>query len=383
MHIAFLISEYPHEKVLHAAGIGTSTKNIVCELVKQGVQVSIFIYGQQNETVFVEDGIKIHLIPYKKKSFLTWYRYRKYLQNYINKTIAADQIDLLEAPDWTGITAFMKLNVPLVIRFHGSDAYFCYLEKRKQKLKNFWFEKLAILNATAFIAPTDFAGGLTRKIFKIHGKPMTTIHNGLPLNEFYNSQPTEYEKGLILYVGTIIRKKGVLELPHILEKVLSKCPEAHLVLIGSDSNDWQSKAISTWELMKCDLSESLLSRIEYVGKIPFSEVKNFIRKANVCVFPTFAETLGMVTIEAMAMRKPVVNSNIGWAPELMEDGVSGFLVDPKNHSLFADRIIELLSDDNLCVAMGAAARKTVEQAFDIQQLAQENISFYQSLISRN
>ena len=136
MHIAFLISEYPHEKVAHAAGIGTSTKNIVYELVKQGVQVSIFIYGQQNETVFVENGIKIHLIPHKKRSFLTWYRYRKYLQNYINKAIATDKIDLLEAPDWTGITAFMKLNVPLVIRFHGSDAYFCHLEKRKQKLKN-------------------------------------------------------------------------------------------------------------------------------------------------------------------------------------------------------------------------------------------------------
>jgi glycosyltransferase involved in cell wall biosynthesis len=383
MHIAFLLSEYPHQKVMHSAGIGTSTKNIVTELVKQGVQVSLFIYGQQIETVFVEDGIKMHLIPNKKTSFLTWFRYRKYLQNYVNKAIADDKIDLVEAPDWTGITAFMKLKTPLVIRFHGSDAYFCYLEKRKQKLKNFWLEKLAILNATAFITPTNFAGKITKKIFKLHGKTIKTIHNGLPLNEFYNIQHTQYEKGLLLYIGTVIRKKGVLELPNILEKVLLKCPEAHLVIIGSDSNDLLTKTVSTWELMKRDLSDSLKSKIKYVGKIPYNEVQEYIRKANVCVFPTFAETLGMVTIESMALQKPVVNSNIGWAPELIEDGISGFLVDPKNHNLYAERIIKLLTDDNLCNTMGLAARKKTELDFDIKQLAQKNISFYQSLISKN
>jgi hypothetical protein len=67
----------------------------------------------------------------------TWYQYRKFLQQYLNRVIAADKIDLIEAPDWTGITAFMKINAPLVVRFHGSDAYFCHLEHRKQKMKNF------------------------------------------------------------------------------------------------------------------------------------------------------------------------------------------------------------------------------------------------------
>jgi glycosyltransferase involved in cell wall biosynthesis len=188
---------------------------------------------------------------------------------------------------------------------------------------------------------------------------------------------------LLLYIGTVIRKKGVLELPFILESVLAKCPDAHLVLIGSDSVDIQTSTNSTWELMQRDASDSLKGKMEYVGKIPYTEVQDYIRKANVCVFPTFAETLGMVTIESMAMRKPVVNSNIGWAPELIEDGVSGFLVDPKDHTLFADRIVTLLRDDNLCVTMGSAAREKTERDFDIDQLAQENIAFYQSLISKN
>jgi glycosyltransferase involved in cell wall biosynthesis len=56
-----------------------------------------------------------------------------------------------------------------------------------------------------------------------------------------------------------------------------------------------------------------------------------MKQAQVCIFPSFAETLGMVTIESMALQKPVVNTSIGWAPELIIDG-SGFL-HPQNHSI--------------------------------------------------
>ena len=138
MHIAFLTPEYPHPKVQHAAGIGTSIKNLVTALRKQNIRVSVFVYGQKEDLILEENGIKIHIISQKKYP-LGWLHYRKHLEYYLNNFIAADAIDLVEAPDWTGITAFMKLNAPLVIRFHGSDAYFCHLEKRKQKLKNFFF----------------------------------------------------------------------------------------------------------------------------------------------------------------------------------------------------------------------------------------------------
>jgi hypothetical protein len=128
MHIAFLTPEYPHEKVAYAAGIGTSVKNLTIALVKAQVNVSLFIYGQQTDEVFVEGGITFHLIKAKKFSFFTWYHYRKYLQNYINQRISTDSIDLVEAVDWCGITAFMNLDSQLIIRFHGSDTYFCHTD---------------------------------------------------------------------------------------------------------------------------------------------------------------------------------------------------------------------------------------------------------------
>lgn len=380
MHIAFLTPEFPHSKVVNAAGIGTSIKNLTTALVNENVTVTVFVYGQKTEEIIVENGLTIHLIKNKKYKFLSWFFYRKYIQKYCNEIIKKEKIDLLEAADWTGITAFMHFRVPLVIRFHGSDTYFCHLENRPQKRKNFWFEKLAINKAKAFIAPTDFAGQVSRDLFQINNKEIKTIHYGLELEKFSNSEPEVFEKDLILYIGTLIRKKGVLELPEIFSRVRSNFPNAKLVLIGSDSPDISTNSNSTWKLLGEKFSKEDLPYVEYAGKIPYQEVQNYIKKANVCVFPTFAETLGMVTIESMAMQKAVVNSDIGWAKELIVDEQSGFLVYPTNHVLYADRICELLKQDSLVFQIGKAAQKRVQDKFDIKKLVLQNIKFYNEII---
>lgn len=383
MHIAFLTPEFPHAKITHAAGLGTSIKNLTTALVKEGVEVTVFVYGQKAQEIIIENGIKLHLIQNKKYKFLGWFFHRKHIEKYCNKVIKEEKIELLEAPDWTGITAFMKFLIPLVIRFHGSDTYFCHMESRKQKRKNYWFEKLAINRAKAFIAPTTFAGDISKELFKIKSKEIKTIHYGLELENFTNELPETFEKGLILYVGTLIRKKGVLELPEIFNKVRREFSEAKIVLIGSDSFDIKTNSNSTWQLIQNLFTEQDLKNVEYIGKIPYNQVQEYIRKANICVFPTFAETLGMVTIESMAMKKAVVNSNIGWAKELIIDEESGFLVHPDDHSLYASRIIELLRNEVLTLQIGKQARSRVESKFDIIKLVKVNIEFYQKLISQN
>lgn len=380
MKIAFLTPEYPHERIRHGAGIGTSIKNLAIALVKKGCIVTVIVYGQKESEIFENEGVNIHLIKDRKYRFGKWFFYRKHIQNYCNKIIKEQHIDILEAPDWTGITAFMSFRVPLVIRFHGSDTYFCRLEKRKQKRKNFWLEKLAIQKAKAFISPTTFAGDVSKELFDIKNKIVKTIHYGLELDKFENLDPEIHEKGLILYIGTIIRKKGVLELPEIFNLVRQQHPEARLVLIGGDSFDIAAQSRSTWELMQNQFEKNDLKNVTYLGKIPYNQVQKYIKKAQVCVFPSFAETLGMVTIESMAMQKPVVNSDIGWAKELIIDGESGFLVYPKNHVEFAARIISIFDDKLLAKKLGVNARQRVESVFDIDKIGYENISFYKSLI---
>ncbi|MDO7135408.1 glycosyltransferase family 4 protein [Algibacter lectus] len=380
MHIAFLTSEYPHPKVSHAAGIGTSIKNLADALVNKGEQVTVFVYHQDTSEIIEDQGVTIHLIPKKISPLFTWYFYRKRLQNYINSVVETQKIDVIEAADWTGITAFMKLKVPLVIRLHGSDAYFCKLEKRRQKFKNFVFEKLALQLATAYIAPTSFAGEVTAKIFGLNRNKIKTIHNGLQLTHFENQTPKVYEEKTILYIGTIIRKKGVLELAEIFNAILKTEPSAKLKLIGGDASDIKTGQTSTYALMQSIFSDEAKQNVEYLGKMPYSDVKAHIKKAHVCTFPSFAETLGMVTIESMALQKPVVNTSIGWAQELIDDGINGFLVHPSDIEAYSKAILKLFKDPELSATIGRAARKKTELSFDINSIADKNITFYNDVI---
>lgn len=380
MHIGFITPEYPHESLNKVGGLGTSLKNLAISLVAQGIQVTIFVVNQSFQQVFEEEGVNIHALKTKHFKFGQWYFIRKYYNAYINKIVKKESIEVLEAPDWTGITAFMKFTCPLVIRFHGSDTYFCYLDKRKQKFKNHFIEKLAIKGADAFIAPTTFAGDVSKKLFKINNKIITAIHYGLFLEKFNNLQPNVYNPNEILYLGTLVRKKGVFELTKIFNRVNEQVPQAKLILIGNDSADQKTNSSSTWEIMKQQFSKTALMQVNYLGKVPYESVQDYIKSAHVCVFPTFAETLGMVTIESMALQKPVVNTNYGWALELIDDKQNGYLVDPKATEDYAERIIALLKDKELTKKIGAEARLKVETTFDIKDIVKSNISFYESII---
>ncbi len=381
MRIGLITSEYPHPKVKFAAGIATSIKNLAVTLVKKGVDVTVFVYHQEASTVVHDEGVEIHLIKKESYKLFTWYFYRKFVQNYVNAIVKKKSIDILEAPDWTGITAFMRFKVPLVIRFHGSDAYFCKLDKRQQKFKNFMFEKLALKSASAYVAPTTYAGEETRKIFGLDKKKIKTIHYGLQLQHFVNDKPQEFDTNTILYIGTIIRKKGVLELAEIFNKVIKEKPEAKLVLIGGDSSDIKTGNASTFKLMQDIFSEEAKGQVNYLGGIPYEEVQEHIKKSHVCTYPSFAETLGMVTIESMAMQKPVVNTSIGWAQELIDDGINGYLVHPSDIDSYANRILMLFEDKALCEKIGKNARHKVEETFDIEKNADINIDYYNSIIN--
>ena len=381
LHIGFITSEFPHPELTKAGGLGTSLRNLVVHLAKTDVKVSVFVIQQAQDRVFEEDGITFHTLAKKNYPFLGWWLYRKHVARYVNRVVHQEGIDALEAPDWTGITAFMRFKVPLVIRFHGSDTYFCQLEGRKQKPKNKWFEAKAIKGAAAYIAPTTYAGSESARLFGIDPDRVTTIHYGLDLSLFENPNPRAFVTKRLLNAGTLIRKKGMFELVQVFNRIAAKDPKAGLFLIGNDSADALSGNPSTWEMMKEQFTEQALERVRYLGKVPYKEMQLHIQQAHVCIFPSKAETLGMVTIESMAMFKPVVNTNYGWAQELIDDGLNGFKIDPSDIDGQAERVLQLFDDVPACHQIGEEARKKVVSTFDIKDIVQSNISYYKALIN--
>lgn len=377
MHLAFLTPEYPHSKSTPSGGLGTSIQNISKSLVAEGIKVTVFIYGQEQNKISTEEGLHFHFIKQQHYKLFGWYRYRKYLEVYLNKIILKEKIDAMEAPDWTGITAFMSLKCPLVIRFHGSDSYFCRMEKRSQKKKNFWFEKFALLGADHLLSVSKFTADTTREIFDLKNE-IKVISNSVDVAKFYRDT-TEPVPKTILYFGSIIRKKGVLELAHIFNLIHNADPEIQLILAGRDVQDIHTKD-STLKIFKNTLSSSARNKLSYKGSLAYSEIFSEIQSAAVVVLPSFAEALPMTWLEAMAMEKAMVTSNIGWAPEVMVDGKTGFTVYPGDHEKYSEKILELINNPVLSRKMGAAARMIIIDKFSSQIIVAQNIGFYSSLL---
>ena len=177
----------------------------------------------------------------------------------------------------------------------------------------------------------------------------------------------------ILYFGTLIRKKGLLELPFIFNEVIKKNPNAKLILVGKDAFDIATKSSSTWQLMMPLFDEKAFENVFYPGSVPYTEIKKKIQEATLCVFPTFAEALPVSWLEAMAMQKAIVASNIGWAKEVIDDGINGFLEHPKNHAIFADKIVTLLNDKKLQNSFGTQAREKIISSFSTTVVAKKSV----------
>ncbi len=378
MHIAFLTPEYPHPRTKRAAGIGTSIKNLAVALSRKQIQVSVFVYSQSEDAVIEDQGVTVHIIKHKKYSIGGWYLYRKHINRYIKSVVNEQQIDALEAPDWTGITAFMKFKIPVVIRLHGSDTYFCHLEGRTQKKKNFQFEKKALIGADHILSVSTFTAQKTAELFGIKNA-METIHNGVDVTMF----TPDHRKMIpfsILYFGSVIRKKGVLALAEAFNEVIAHVPEATLQCIGKDVVDAKTGQ-STIALLKSILSEDALQQVTFTAQIPYSEVADEIRKAQVVCLPSYAEAFPMTWLEGMALEKAMVTSDIGWAKELMVDGETGFTAHPDDTQKLSEAIVRLLQDPELSKTMGIQARKRILTHFTQDQIAAQNIKYYKRITS--
>ncbi len=377
MHIGFLTPEYPHHNLGPAAGLGTSIKNLAEALINRNHKVTVFVCNQDSSQVFAQDGITIHAIAKKSYKLGGFYFYRKHVADYINSN--AGDIDILEAPDWTGLTAFCRFKIPHVIKIHGSDTYFCHLSNRPQKKKNRLFEKLALRNADGVGAVSAFAGEVTKNLFELN-QEISTCYNIIDTSLFVPSSKESTDK-YILNFGTIIRKKGVIELAKAFNLVHERYPDIFLYYLGGDVKDNQTGE-STIALIKKVLNDSAGGMVKFLPKVPYDQVLDYISQSQLICLPSHAEAFPMTWLEAMAMQKPLVASNVGWSEEIIDNGVNGIAVDAHKTTSLAESINLLLGDEAKREQLGKAGRATILEKFNADELIKANLDFYNRVMSK-
>lgn len=378
-HIAYITTEYPHTKFPPVGGIGSFVKTMADSLIGENTEVTVFVCLSDEDAEWMDGKIRIIQIKKARKSKIDFLIDRYRINRVISRYIAKLKIDLIEAPDWEGLHAFCKFNIPLVTRIHGSVTYFNALLGRKNSRIMRFLERQSFQNSSSVVAVSDFSGRMTKRIFDFSDFQYTTIYNGVDISKFQSLYDVRTEDNIILYFGTLVRKKGVLEIPDIFAKVLCRLPNVKMILAGKDTID-TIENISTWELMRGKFPERALASIDYLGVIPYDEVSALIQKASVCIFPSFAEAFPIAWLEAMAFGKPSVAYNIGWAKESIEDSISGYLVNAGDNTMFSERIVQLLTDKHWACKIGENARCIVRKKFNQKDIVKQNIDFYSQLI---
>ena len=189
MHIGFITSHYPFLVSKINGGIGTSIQNLSKELISLGHKVTVFVYGQENDEKCIELGISLVKIKNVKFKGISWYLTRKKIQTIICNESIISKIDLVEAPDWEGISSYINLPCPLVVRLNGSYTYFCHLENRPVKWFNKFNEKRALLKANAHLSVSEFTADVTKSVFGINIS-FTIIYN----KEITTNPPTTFSR---------------------------------------------------------------------------------------------------------------------------------------------------------------------------------------------
>ena len=118
-------------------------------------------------------------------------------------------------------------------------------------------------------------------------------------------------------------------------------------------------------------AEQMPGRFRFVGKIPRTELYRYYSAADLFVFPGIGESLGMVFLEAQACGLPVVAFDNAGVPEAVQDGKTGILVPMYALELFVDAVQQLLTDKNLRLKMGLAAKSYVREFHDLNKNYQE------------
>ncbi|MBI2951818.1 glycosyltransferase family 4 protein [bacterium] len=242
---------------------------------------------------------------------------------------------------------------------------------------------------------------ITRKIrqrFPRFADRCQTVCNGVDVDRFSgkNGHPRGGDARRLLFVGRISPEKGVHVLLDAFQKVVARCPQARLEVVGPQgaapiefivglADDPRVSGLASFyrgdyfSLLQSRLSSDAMGRVSFKGQVAHSRLSDHYRNADVLINPSLSEAFGMSLVEAMATGIPAVATRVGGVPEVVEDGKTGLLVEPGDASALAGAILRLLDDEGLRRSMGEAARRRAVERYSWEAVADRLWRHYKTI----
>ena len=400
MRVGIFTREFPPDVY---GGAGVHVDYLSRELAKE-IEVEVHCWGPQNS----DDG-HLHVRgaePWEEITNGTRGKFKGALEALslnLTQVKALTGIDIVHTHTWyvsmAGYFAKKLYSLPFVLTTHSLEPLRAW--KAEQLGGGYamssWMERTAILDADAIIAVSEGTrADILRAYPEVKPDRIHVIYNGIDVIEYQKTSETkaltdygvDAAKPYVLFVGRITRQKGVT---HLVDAIRYLPRETQVVLCAGAPD---SREIAAELRQKVDDARRQHPHIIWIEKmVTKEEAIQLYSHARVFCCPSVYEPFGIVNLEAMACRAPVVASATGGIKEVVVDGETGYLVPfdqdpvtgfPLHPERFAQDLAaglhRLLDDPERCRSFGDAGRRRAEETFSWTGVAQQTIRLYEQLI---
>lgn len=348
-------------------------------------ELNLILFTQENGIVSPFPNAFLHLIPIFGKGFWrkihlfhgvlsVFYGAIKLIQ--LSKKTKSDIIVALTGSSFlfSGFLANILLHKPLVVIMLGNDFYLRYKKTAKYRMSGLT-SKLAsnILNLFEFnclrkadkIACVSFELSKVLHRYGIPRSKIVVVWNGVWLKKFSPKRSQGLNKNMLrlLYAGRLSWEKKVetiIRAIRILQDGGIKNIELRIVGDGPQMG-----------FLKRYTKRMGLKNVYFIGRQPHEKMPQIISDADAVVLASISEGLPSVVLEAMSCGKVVICSNVGELPYIIKDGKNGFLFSAGNALELANKIKKIVMNKELAKSIGDEARRTVEQSFSWEKIAEK------------
>lgn len=261
--------------------------------------------------------------------------------------------------------------VPFVTTLHGTDITLVGNDRSYLPITRFGIEQ-----SDAVTAVSKFLQRRTVEEFQVD-RPITVVPNFVDCNVYNRTvDPSlrgrfaEPDEAILIHISNFRPLKRVEEVVEIFAKVRERHP-AKLLMVG----DGPERPKAEWMAGKLGVAKDVL----FLGKQ--NDMAHLLSMADVMLFPSENESFGLVALEAMACEVPVITTNIGGIPEVVEHGKDGFLFNVGDVAGMSEACIELLENSKLRLEMGQNAREHARRDFCASKIVKRYEEVYRQTIA--
>jgi N-acetyl-alpha-D-glucosaminyl L-malate synthase BshA len=336
MKIAILVPVFLPK---HLGGVEVATYNIASHLAKKGHNVHVITVwdsGLTNESI--EKDFFVHRVRVPKIKaigvVIFWLKIL-FVLNKIDPDIIHVQSVTIAMPAYL---AGKFLKKPYIVCGHGFDVYFSWRFKKA-------ISKLVLKNAHEVIALTE---NMKNDMQKIYNREILVIPNGIDIEKFTvlpDKEKIRKELGVsnsdrvIIFIGNLRPIKGVEFLVRAMNIIRQEEPNVRLILVGEGSQvDYLRNMVEELHLERC---------VVFTGEVSNEIVPSYLAASDIFVLPSLSEGFSIASLEAMACGLPIIATEVGVLPDIIENGVNGFLIKSGEPKEISEKVLNLLGNEDL------------------------------------